>query len=61
MLYVWRISIEYTQCMTGGIYSEYTVKYTTCIMCSIFTEYTLRMLVVRFATPRRTSRGAYDV
>jgi hypothetical protein len=58
MLYVWHISIEYTQRMTSSIYSEYTVKYTTCIMCSIFTEYTLRILVVRFAMPRRTNRGA---
>jgi hypothetical protein len=58
MLYVWHISIEYTQCMTSGIYSKYMVKYTTCIMCSIFTEYTLRILVVWFAMPRQTSRGA---
>jgi hypothetical protein len=58
MLYVWHISIEYTQHMTGSIYSEYAVKYMTCITCSMFTEYTLRILVVRFATPRRTSRGA---
>jgi hypothetical protein len=44
--YVWCISIEYTQCMFGGIYSEYTIEYTMCTMYSIVTKYMLRILVI---------------